>query len=148
MDEKQWRVEALLSLYKQQMEHYHHTQQVEWKANFGVWTLLAGAIYQLPKEGIHICPCVASIVVLIIVLLIIVVVHAWWLCKVHSSEVCDKKLWIRYRAEALALIRGIDAPKEREEEWNRSLKDKVLWLVLEVGITILLCAVLFVTLTR
>lgn len=43
MDETQRSVlDAFLTLYKQQMEHFRHTQQLEWKANFGIWTLLAG----------------------------------------------------------------------------------------------------------
>ncbi len=40
MDEEQSRkVEALLTLYKQQMEHFRHTQEIEWKANFGDYVL-------------------------------------------------------------------------------------------------------------
>lgn len=37
MDDEQ-RLNACLTLYKQQMEHYHKTQDVEWKGTFGAWT--------------------------------------------------------------------------------------------------------------
>jgi hypothetical protein len=143
MDEKQWRVEALLDLYKQQMEHYHHTQEVEWKANLGVWTLLAGAIYIFNAEPFPVCHWVTPIV-----LLIFVVVHGCWLYKIHSSEEWDKTLWSGYREEALKIILCNDIVKKGEESRERTIKEKLIWLVLEVGVTLLLCAVLWVTLTK
>ncbi|MGH9433536.1 MAG: hypothetical protein ACRD3T_18555 [Terriglobia bacterium] len=40
-DEQSRRVEALLHLQKEQMERFRHTQTIEWKDNFAIWTLLA-----------------------------------------------------------------------------------------------------------
>jgi len=141
MDEAQ-RVEALLALYKQQMEHFHHTQQIEWKANFGIWTLLAGAIYVATKESVHLSRGWTAAVVLIFA----VVVHALWLWRVHLSERADKQLWTGYRAEALRLIRGNETRFEHEPPWKRSRLSEVAWLFLELMVTVLLCAFLFLSL--
>jgi len=124
MDEAK-RVEALLALYKQQMEHFRHSQQIEWKANFGVWTLLAGAIYVVPKDAIHIPHCLAAIA-----LFLVAFIHAAWLLKLHESEMCDKELWIRYRNEVLPLIRGNDTIHKHEKPWERSLGQQMTWLSL------------------
>jgi hypothetical protein len=150
MNEEQPRqIEALLDLYKQQMEHYHHTQQVEWKANFGVWTLLAGAIYILPTKGVHVPHCASLIAPLITAAALMLTGHAYWLYKIHSSEVWDKVFWTRYRYEALRLIRSNGTVNEDEKEWNRNRKEKLVWLGLEVMITFLLCSVLlWVTLAK
>jgi hypothetical protein len=145
MDETQSRrVEALLDLYKQQMGQFRHTQQIEWKANFGVWTLLAGAIYIVTREevSVHI-PLYFAAGALVIVL----VVHVWWLKNIHDSEARDKELWTRYRAEALPLIRGNDTPYEDETPWKRR-EQRIIWLLLEVTVTFLLCAFLLAILPR
>jgi hypothetical protein len=38
------KLETCVTLYKQQMEHYHKTQDVEWKGTFGAWTIVAVAV--------------------------------------------------------------------------------------------------------
>jgi hypothetical protein len=141
VDEK--RVEAFLSLYKQQMEHFHQTQGIEWKGNFGIWTLLAGAVYFAGQRSIGIPHLFA-----VIALTLLILIHGCWLFKVHSSETEDKKFWARYRGEALQLIRGNQSLKEDEEEkkTKRSYSTEFIWLFLEVGVTILLCALLYATL--
>jgi hypothetical protein len=128
------RVEALLDLYKHQMEQFRNTRELEWKANLAIWTLLAGAVYVLPKEPVHISHCVAAVA-----LISAIVVHAFWLRKVHDSEAYDKVLWSRYRAEALRLIRGTATVGEDETPYKESMRPTI-WFWLEVGVTALLCA--------
>jgi hypothetical protein len=39
------RVTGLLELARQQMQRYHELEELEWKINFSVWTLLGGVAY-------------------------------------------------------------------------------------------------------
>jgi hypothetical protein len=145
-EEKSRKVEALLDLCKQQMEQFRHTQQIEWKANFGIWSLLAGAIYIVAKEPLsaHISRCYAALV-----LLVAIFIHALWLLKVHHSEVSDKRLWTQYRAEALPIIRDSkEALPEHEKPWERSPGEEIAWLSLEVTVTIILSAFLVAMLPK
>jgi hypothetical protein len=102
MDEEK-RAELFVDLYKQQMEHYRHTQTVEWKGNFGIWTLLAGAIY-LAKNNSFCIPASFALAPLAAPAL-----HCLWLVMVLQSEQFDKHLWVRYRKEALEILRGHEA---------------------------------------
>jgi hypothetical protein len=150
MDEAQ-RVEGFLDLYKQQMEHYHNTQKIEWKANLGIWTLLAGTIYLATQgKSLHVTPatCLAQLV-LSILGLIVVALHCFWLYMIHQSEGVDKELWSRYRGEALILLRNGAALRsyEGENESKRRTSIEVAWLVVELGVTAFLCFVLFKVLT-
>jgi hypothetical protein len=135
--EKEKRVQSFLELYKQQMERYRQTQEIEWKANFGLWTLLAGAIYLLKDRFASLSSHLAWIA-----LVFLVVLHGWWLYKIHKSEEVDKELWSHYRAEALKLLRGSENPLDHETYRQRGFVSEILWLLLEVGVTLLL-ALLF-----
>jgi hypothetical protein len=133
-------VAAYLELYKQQMERFHQTREVEWKANISLWTLLAGAVYLAKDHSLGIARCVAYFAVLLIVAL-----HGWWLFKVHASEHVDKILWTRYRSDALLLLRGRLLKHEgevAERKWAPS------WLALEIGMTAILALVLAYLATR
>lgn len=123
------------------MEHYHHTQTIEWKANFGVWTLLAGAIYLAKDHVLRLPPCAA-----LVISSVPPIFHGLWLHRVLASEQTDKMFWVRYRREALELLRG-QSPLKDEEEWERGIGLTLLWLALEVGVTCLLCGLLFLTAT-
>ena len=141
MDEEK-RAQLFVDLYKQQMEHYHHTQTIEWKANFGVWTLLAGAIYLAKERFVSIPPCYA-----LIILGIAPAIHGFWLYKVLASEQTDKKFWVRYRQEALLLLRSTPVLPD-EQQWERGIGTTILWLVVEVGVTFLLWALFLFLATR
>jgi hypothetical protein len=136
-------LKAYLELYKQQMARFHQTQEVEWKANISIWSLLAAGIYLTKDKCLDICPCLAWILVLVVVVL-----HFWWLRLIHKSEQVDKNFWIRYRAEALKLVRGTLLDGEGEEHGNRSGFVEFLWLVPEVGMTVLLASSLAYLATR
>jgi hypothetical protein len=139
-DEQSRRVDVLLRLYQEQMEHFRHTQDIEWKANFGIWTLLAAAIYMTSKEHVQL-PHVAVVKA---ALFAAPVVHAGWLFMVHRSQGADKYLWARYRLAALRVIHGGDyIPEKHEIPRERPLWKEFLWLILETGITALLCMFLF-----
>jgi hypothetical protein len=119
------------------MERFRQTQAVEWKCNFGVWTLLAGAIYFVAQHPINIRSCIA-----LVILSVFVILHGCWLYKIHQSEQFDKVLWVRYRKEALRLLHGDSGVYEDETKSKRSFRDEATWLLMEVGITLLLCALL------
>ncbi|MGB8801869.1 MAG: hypothetical protein WCC97_14385 [Candidatus Acidiferrales bacterium] len=129
------RVQGFLDLYKQQMLNRRNTQDIEWRANIGFWTLLAGANYFAAQNRIPISLCCA-----VFVCLLTFVMHAWWLIKIHSSEEADKKLWIRFRGEALHILRAPasfhheDEHRPRTKEWT--------WLVPEMWLTFALSALL------
>jgi hypothetical protein len=134
MDEKV-KVEAYISLYKQQMDRFSKTQDVEWKGNFGVWALLAGAIYFASgKDGISI-----SLIWVAAILTVLFFVHLGWVFTVHSSERDDKERWDRYRGKALDIL----WPGHGEEPFKYSRWKEVWWLLLEGGMTLLLCTALF-----
>ncbi len=133
------RIETLRDFYKQQMAHYQHTQEIEWKANFGIWTLLAASIYVVTRENVRIHKGCW----ILLVLTAVWVIHTWWLWRVHCSEIVDKQLWSRYRAEALRLIRSNDSLQEHEAPFTRSLLREIEWLSLETMITALLCIFLY-----
>ena len=48
------RIQGFLDLYKQQMQQFRNTQGIEWKANIGYWTLLAGANYFVAQHSVWI----------------------------------------------------------------------------------------------
>lgn len=132
------RVRAFIDLYKQQMERFRQTQALEWKATFGVWTLLAGAIYFISQHPIRIPLCAAGIG-----LSVFVIIHWLWLRMIHQSERVDKKFWVRYRMEALRLLRGGSGVFEDETEWKINSSDQAIWSTMILSVTFLLCAVLF-----
>lgn len=134
MNDKE-RAEIYLSLYRQQMERYCKTQDVEWKANFGVWTLLAGAIYLAAKDTVAISGCLTAVI-----LIGLVSVHCAWLLAMHRSENFDKRLWVQYRGKALRLA---DPDHHGSDDFRRDWWAEVIWLLLEVGMTIMLSVVLF-----
>jgi hypothetical protein len=130
-------VQGYVNLYKQQMEHFRDTQGVEWKANFGVWTLLAGSIYFVVQHPIHVRLCFASVICIGTVTM-----HFWWLSKIHHSQQFDKKLWVEYRKEALLLLRGGASPLKDENTSERNWWGTLSWLLVEIWLTIVLSAIL------
>jgi len=48
------RLETCVELYKQQMDHYHHTQEVEWKGTFGAWSMGAAAVAATFGQGLSV----------------------------------------------------------------------------------------------
>jgi hypothetical protein len=150
MDETQRSVlDAFLTLYKQQMEHFRHTQQLEWRANFGIWTLLAGAIYIVNKEVVQI-PYRGWLIALVPILLFAAaLLHVLWLLKVHRSEDNDRRFWRRYRAEALQGLRGgsTNTLHEDERPSDRKRGNDWQWIALEGMVTVLLCVFLFSSLS-
>lgn len=141
MDEEK-RAQLFFELYKQQMEHYRHTQIVEWKGNFGVWTLLAGAIY-LAKDKFLVIPHPYPWLILIGT----PALHLLWLSMVLQSEQADKKFWVRYRKEALELLRGGPAMRDETISHRGKLRT-IIWLVSEVGVTLALSALFVMIATR
>jgi len=135
-------VETYIKLYQQQMEHYHHTQDVEWKGNFGIWTLLAAAIYLFVQRLTTTPSCLA-----LIVCVLITVTHCCWLHKIHESEEFDKQLWARYRGEARRLLLNGDDPPSDEDFKARSAPQRLVWLLLEAGLTAALSGALFTAVT-
>ncbi len=134
------RVQAYLNLYKQQMDRFRQTQEVEWKANISLWTLLAGAVYLARDHHLAIPHCISYTAALVVALL-----HGCWLCQVHSSAQIDKILWTRYRSEALLLLRG-SLRKHEEEVVERKWAPS--WLLLEIGVTLILATFLAFLATR
>jgi hypothetical protein len=133
------RIKSFLDLYQQQMERFHQTQEVEWKANFGVWSLLAGAIYLARDRPLNLSTCLAWLI------FSVPAIHAWWLSKVHRSLEADKELWCRYRGEALSSLRGNAVLLPHEEYKPKSTIEKTIWIALPVSMTLLL-ALLFAVL--
>jgi hypothetical protein len=135
MNDKE-RAEIYVSLYKHQLDHYERTRDVEWKANFGIWTLLAGAIYLAAKETVTISRPLTAVG-----LTGVIVVHFFWLLAVQRSESSEVRLYSEYRHKALLLVDPEDRrPSDlRRYPWYKTL----VWLVLEVGMTTILSVGLF-----
>lgn len=123
-DEKKQKLETCLTLYKQQMEHYHKTQDVEWKGTFGAWTLTAAAVATTFQHKLAGGSWTLSI-------LAVPVLHAVWLLQIHRSEEFDKHLWAEYRDEACGLV-----SLGRHGDRGRGKVRELLWLLPEVGITL------------
>ena len=85
-DEK--KLDAALALYKQQMEHYHKTQDVEWKGTFGAWTLGVAMLWATFQPTFRMGSSRWVLLVLAIPIL-----HCLWLLKIHNSEEEDKVFW-------------------------------------------------------
>jgi hypothetical protein len=129
------RVQGFLDLLKQQMQNRQSTQEVEWKANIGFWTLLAGANYFAAQHNIPL-----SIGWALLICSLTVIMHGWWLIMIHRSEEADKKLWIRFRGEALRLLRTDGLPPLEDE--SRSRRREWPWLLPEIWLTLALSALL------
>lgn len=133
------RVAAYISLYKQQMERAAKTQDIEWKGNFGVWALLAGAIYFAAREHVVALSCRKTEVMLALV----IIVHTLWLLRIHGSFAFDKKLWDGYRTKTLEII---EPGATQGKPYKRSWFAESVWILLEVGMTTILSLVLLVIL--
>jgi hypothetical protein len=135
-------VKALLDLCKLEIEHEEHMQQIEWKCNFGIWTLLAGAIYIVTKEPVQMSRSWTGAC-----LSVLTILHVCWLYGVRRSEEFDKESWTDHRSRVLRLIGAAETEKD-SRGWTRSLLHRVLWLSVEGMMTFLLCAFLFFSLPR
>lgn len=129
------RVQGFLDLFKQQMQQRQNTQEIEWKANIGFWTLLAGANYFVVQQHVSISLCWA-----VFMCLLTIGMHGWWLYMIHSSEEDDKELWIRFRREALLLLRTPGSPQNEDE--NRTRRSEWPWLIPELWLTLALSVLL------
>lgn len=124
-------VQLYINLCKNQMDRFTQTQVVEWKGNFGVWTLLAAAAYLVAKEHVHVPLCLAAVL-----LLLLNAAHIGWLKFIHDSEQFDKKLWVHFRTEALKAIPG-------EAVGNELKHNEFVWDLFEGGVTAVLSVALF-----
>jgi hypothetical protein len=129
------RVQGFLDLLKQQMQNRQNTQEIEWKANIGFWTLLAGANYFAAQHHIPI-----SLGWALFICSVTVITHGWWLVMIHRSQEADKKLWVRFRGEALQLLRTAGSPHHEDE--HRSRIREWPWLLPEMWLTLALSALL------
>jgi hypothetical protein len=151
------RVNAYIDFYKQQMEHYHKKQEMEARGSFGVWTLLAAAIYLVVEKNVYVSfwvavPAVAAVLA----------IHFFWLWRLRKSEGIDREMWVNYRDKAEHILEpgqptGPDASFAASEEKEHSKNPKAnktsgsgrLTLIFfePVG-TLLLCLFLLVFLAR
>ena len=113
------------------MDRFTQTQAVEWKGNFGVWTLLAGAAYLVAKEHVYVPLYLAAAL-----LLLLNAAHVGWLKFIHDSEQFDKKLWVHFRTKALQAI-------PTEVVGNEHKHNEAVWDLFEGGITAILSVALF-----
>lgn len=144
--EDETRVKGFLDLYKQQMQQRHNTAGIEWKANIGYWTLLAGANYFVAQH-----PIAVPISWAVPICVLTIVMHLWWLVMIHLSEQSDKKLLVYYRIEAARRLRG-DAgaaarganlsPPDDEVRSNKNLFRYACWLIPELWPTFALSVLL------
>jgi hypothetical protein len=127
-------LDAYLRMYDRQMTHYEKTQGVEWKGNFGVWALLAGAIVSVANSPFVIYfetrLTAAGLTV------VLAIAHLTWLALVHGSEQWDKVLWGRYRFEVERRLGTSHADEKVSRIRN------VVWLLCEWSITAVLAAAL------
>jgi len=124
-------LEAYLSLCRQQMDHYHKLQQVEWRGTFGAWTLMAGAAYFTVQHDLHLGMWAMGG-------LIIAVIHSLWLLAIYRTEEFDKALWTHYRAQVLRILNAgaLDEVAPGEQRYAlRSRGKELKWLALEAGVT-------------
>jgi hypothetical protein len=136
LDEKD-KVDAYLRLYDRQMTHYESTQGIEWKISVSIWALLATAIVlAAQRTAPPIGPALAPAVFLL------PLIHAAWLLLIQGSERHDKKLWMRYRAAALSLVLSPAPLPSNEAERDTSPFRKIVWFVLEAGVTCVMAAIL------
>lgn len=122
--EQKARLDTCVEFYKQQMEHYHRTQAVEWKGTFGAWALAATAVALTFHRDVAFRPGAWVWFVLLIP-----ICHAVWLWKIHDSEEEDKWLWVKYRNEASTIVGIVD----KKEYTGRSLWVEASWIATEAG---------------
>ena len=141
MDSKD-QLAAYLKLYERQMAHYEATQGVEWKGSFGVWTLLAAAVYLASQNLTAENPVIIDRG-LAMVFLLPVAIHGSWLLRMHWSGEFDKKLWSRYRRAAREILLAANQanaaaqvlPSDEEEYRGLGFWRRAWWLALQVGVT-------------
>jgi len=128
------RLDAYLTLYKAQMEHFRNTVQIEWRVTFAAWTLLVILTYAAAEKGIRL-PGFAWAV------FVVPALHLVWLYLIQGSEDVDKSLWVSYRRKALDLL-GRPAESVPLDSWSRRPVWKhSIWILLEFGVTLLLALV-------
>lgn len=134
------KIDAYLSLYKAQMEHFRSTVQIEWQSSFAAWTLLAVLIYGAADKGIRL-PGLAWVVFALPAL------HIVWLYLIQASEDVDKALWVSYRRKALDLL-GYPADSRDVDSWTkRPVWRHSIWILLEFGVTLVLATVAYTILS-
>ena len=127
------KLDAYLSLYKAQMEHFRNTVQTEWRVTFAAWTLLVVLIYAAADKGIRLPDLAWTVFVL-------PVLHIVWLYLIQGSEDVDKSLWVSYRRKALDLL-GHPAASGLDSWTKRPVWKHLIWILLEFGVTLLLAIV-------
>lgn len=75
------KLDAYLKLYERQMAHYENTQNVEWRGSFGIWTLLAAAVYWASQNLTAARPVVIDSWLVLALFLVPVTLHGSWLLK-------------------------------------------------------------------
>jgi hypothetical protein len=119
---------AQIEIYKSEMERFNATREIQWKFNIAIWTLLALAIeFFAANDKVCISCCL-----LIILLIICGVLHFIFIRLVQGSLRSSKNKWNEMRKKL----------GETGENTNWSQKDS-LWVLFQIGITIILLIVLF-----
>lgn len=142
------KVDACLRMYERQMTHYEKTQDVEWKGSFGVWALLAAAIYWAAQNAAKGSPLHVDRY-LVNAGYLVAAVQALWLLLIHNSEAFDKRLWSRYRRAAREILSARGARRDEIERpegglWRRLawIVGRLPWIALEAGVTFVMASVL------
>jgi hypothetical protein len=124
------KLDAALRLYAGQMDHYHKTQDVEWRGTLAAWAFSAGTLAATFQKEAHI----GGWRLWSLLVLAIPTCHALWLRNVHASEEVDKKLWIRYREDAGRIAGLTPTPSyQKRTAWTEAA-----WLLVEAGPTLAL----------
>lgn len=131
--EQKARLDTCVEFYKQQMEHYHKTQEVEWKGTFGAWALAASAVALTFQEGVSFR---SGWWLLLAVL--VPACHITWLRLVHASQEEDKKLWTYYRNEASVLV---ELHEKYKDYAGRHGWREFFWIATEAGPTLALVGI-------
>jgi len=139
-DHSEEKLDAYLSLYRGQMEHFCRRVRNEWRITFTAWALLVALIYGAVEEGFRF-PGLAFLVFLL------PIVQVAWLYFIHGSEGIDKSQWVSHRREALRLL-GRPGELEDVDTWlKRSEWKTLVWFMLESGMTVFLAVVAWSTLS-
>lgn len=133
------KADCLIELHKEHMNHFKQTRDIEFKVNIALWTVIVLAGYYLDSE---ICLEWSNLCWYILVAAGIILCHLFlWLVPISRSEKFDLKCIKKYRKRIMELA------EEKPIAYNKQTKNILhkrisYWIVFEVGITLLLLAIL------
>ena len=129
-------VDNYLELYKTQLSRFSQTQNIQWRVNYGLWSLIVVGGAFLVRQNHEFDIILACFIAFFIFLL-----HLVWSYRVQDSLNIDKKLFVAYRIKVEESMNDDTSSKilnAHKAERNEFLLGTTIWIIVQVSFTFIL----------